>query len=833
MTKTARRTNWLARLRLSAKLAIVGGVLVTAIGVTFALLLASLSTSITDSSRERDGLEYLRGLRAFAQGVQAQRSATVLVTMSVDAFKPKRDAARTLATQAADAMTAIDARIATAVAAPGTWAELRKRWDETASMTHKSAEMVVADYAPIFPQLRTLSDTVRARSKLAIDPEADTARLRDFVVDLEPLLSDEIEQARGLGTRLIARVGASGEETTRFIEIYGITGVRAAELDALERSNDATVKERVVAAKKAIADIRKRMAEIFLGQNDASLTPDKYYATAAAALDSIATMASATDQSLDALLAARVANQSRHRNVVAGSVIGLIALALALAWAVLRDLLRRLRYAAKMADKVAAGDLDIVHRDAGTDELGQVVSAFRTVAQRLTTFVSAQETMAARQAAGDIDHRIDASAFPGVYGNLARQLNELVASNMTVTFQLMDTVQRYARGEFDARMPALPGRKAEITAAAEAVRSSLAALSAQIHTLASAAGRGDFSARGDVTRYSAEFAQMVGALNQLMDVCDRGIHDANRMFQALANGDLRPRISADYEGEFAELKDNANQTMAQLSRLIGEIRDGAENIEVAATEIAQGNSDLSARTEQQASRLDEASRAVADINTMTQSSAASALSATSVAAEATAIAQKGGQSMEQCITTMSDIADSAKQVHDIIGVIDSIAFQTNILALNAAVEAARAGDQGKGFAVVASEVRNLAQRSAAAAREVKTLLDSSVERIGSGVQLVETAGVDMRAIVSGVDRVRGMIDDIARVSKTQAAGIERVNGTVSQIDDMTTQNATMVEQAAAASARLRESAGELARAVAVFQVAKPAISQSVSIRQAA
>ncbi|MEO7403416.1 MAG: methyl-accepting chemotaxis protein, partial [Burkholderiales bacterium] len=747
------KTSALAKLGLSTKLSIVGGMLLAALAVTCGLLFSFLSQSIGDARLERQGLEYLRGLRQFAHAVQSHRSATVLVAMNIDRYKKQREVARDLAESVTTAMKSIDERASAEVGVAGSWTAVADRWAAVESMQHKRSEDVVANYAELVGAIRSLAERVKSGARLSIDPEEGSARLRDFLVDLEPKLAEELEQSRGLGTRLLSRIGASAEETTRFIELYGITGVRANEVLALEGVDVAELRTRVEASKSATAASRKQVADIFLGQNDASLTADKFYAAATQALDRLEAVAATADYTLDQMLIARIDRYAKHRLFVIAGVSALILLAIAFAVAVLRDLLRRLTYAARIAARVADGDLDINVSDGGSDELGRVVTAFQTVAARLTHFVRAQEEMAKHHEAGDIDHRLDAAAFPGVYGELAGQLNTLVASNVALTFQFMDTVKHYAHGDFEARMPALPGRKGEITAAADAVRTSLASISSEIQKLVAAAGRGDFSARGDTTRYSAAFAEMVEELNSLMNECEAGIGDANKMFYALADGDLTPRITAHYEGMFGELKENANRTMQHLGVLIEDIRLAADSIDVAATEIASGNADLSRRTEQQAASLDETSSSVADITQSTRSSAESAASATTVAAQAATVAKKGGASMEECVKTMVGIADSSKRVQDMIGVIDGIAFQTNILALNAAVEAARAGTQGKGFAVVASEVRSLAGRSAAAAKEVKDLITNSVERIGVGVELVEAAGTDMREIVASVARV--------------------------------------------------------------------------------
>src|SRR5690606_22192153 len=239
--------------------------------------------------------------------------------------------------------------------------------------------------------------------------------------------------------------------------------------------------------------------------------------------------------------------------------------------------------------------------------------------------------------------------------------------------------------------------------------------------------------------YQHEFHKMVDGLNQLMHVCETGLKDMIRILDALADGDLTQKITKEYQGMFAQMKDDSNITIAQLTSIIGQIKEAVELIGTAAKEIADGNVDLSQRTEEQAANLEETAASMEELTTTVKQNADNARQANQLAVSASGVAVKGGEVVSQVVQTMGAINDSSKKIVDIISVIDGIAFQTNILALNAAVEAARAGEQGRGFAVVATEVRTLAQRSAAAAREIKELISSSVHKVEDGTQLVDQA----------------------------------------------------------------------------------------------
>jgi methyl-accepting chemotaxis protein len=296
------------------------------------------------------------------------------------------------------------------------------------------------------------------------------------------------------------------------------------------------------------------------------------------------------------------------------------------------------------------------------------------------------------------------------------------------------------------------------------------------------------------------------------------VKDALGAAQRVAAGDLTVRVEVRSNDEIGQLVKALADMQATLSRTIGGIRHSTDSIATASAEIATGNQDLSVRTEQTASNLQQAASSMEQLNGTVKQTADSARTANQLATSAAAIAQKGGDVVSQVVSTMDEINTSSKRIADIIGVIDGIAFQTNILALNAAVEAARAGDQGRGFAVVASEVRSLAQRSAQAAKEIKGLIGASVEKVDSGSRLVAQAGETMREIVGSVQRVTDIIGEITAATTEQSDGIGQINASVTQLDQMTQQNAALVEEGAAAAASLKDQVVRLAESVQLFKL---------------
>jgi methyl-accepting chemotaxis protein len=374
---------------------------------------------------------------------------------------------------------------------------------------------------------------------------------------------------------------------------------------------------------------------------------------------------------------------------------------------------------------------------------------------------------------GNIDMTLRADMFKGQFSLLATSINNIVAGHIELNQKAMACVQAFGDGNFDAPLEQFPGQKAEINKTIEKVRSNLKALNADAQMLAEAAREGRVTVRANAEKHPGDYRKIVEGMNNTLDMI------------------IEPVLT---------------------------VKTAAESINIAAKEIAQGNADLSRRTEDQAANLEKTASSMDELSSTVKQNAENAKQANHLATQASVVAVKGGEVVNAVVNTMSDINESARKIEDIISVIDSIAFQTNILALNAAVEAARAGEQGRGFAVVAAEVGNLAQRSSVAAREIKELINDSVNKTAEGSRQVEEAGQTMHEIVDSVKRVSVIIGEIASASNEQSAGIALVNDAVIRMDDVTQQNTALVEQAAAAAESLMDHANELATAVGVFIV---------------
>ncbi|WP_407470309.1 methyl-accepting chemotaxis protein [Xanthomonas campestris pv. raphani] len=540
--------------------------------------------------------------------------------------------------------------------------------------------------------------------------------------------------------------------------------------------------------------------------------------------------------------AAALQSMDDSRMLLIGGSLLVVLLSGTLGLLITRSLTQPLSRATRAAESIAGGKLDNDVDTQATDESGRLLKAMSKMQNQLHRLISAQTDMAKRHDDGQISFRIDASAFPGDYGRMAHDTNNLVGSHIAVKMRLAQIMGRYAIGDLSEDMDKLPGEKAVLTETMAQVKVNLSAMNHEIKHLAQSAANGDFSARGDAERFQYDFRVMVDSLNTLMSTADGNLQSLSSLLQSIAAGDLTARMSGEFRGVFAQMRDDANATATQLAEIVGSIKTSAVSIKGAASEIAAGNQDLSQRTEQQAANLEETAASMEELTSTVKQNAEGARQANQLAIGAASVAVQGGEVVGRVVETMSGIEASSKKIADIISVIDGIAFQTNILALNAAVEAARAGEQGRGFAVVASEVRTLAQRSSGAAKEIKDLIDDSVQRVAEGSALVHTAGKTMGEVVASVQRVTDIMGEISAASQEQSAGIEQVNQTITQMDETTQQNAALVEEATAAARSLEEQAVQLTEAVAVFktdagyvaaplqQASRPAVTSAIKAK---
>ena len=491
-----------------------------------------------------------------------------------------------------------------------------------------------------------------------------------------------------------------------------------------------------------------------------------------------------------------------------------------LAWLSARAITGPIQQAMSAANRIGAGDLSGVIEVDSTDEAGQLQQSMKDMQTKLTEAIE-QDIQPLVDAArdGDLSQRIELDGKQGFYANLSAGINDLVHVSDQVVGDTVQVFGAMARGDLTTTIETeYRGAFDRLKQDANATVKTLSdVIGHDIQAMVDAARNGDLSERISLEGKTGFYESLSTGVNDLVDASERVVNDTVRVLGAISSGDLTESIEAEYQGSFGQLKQDANATATKLIEVVAEIERSSDSVKTGSEELSQGNANLSQRTEEQASSLEETASSMEEMTSTVKQNADNAALANELAIAAHEDAGKGGEVVARAVTAMDEINASSRKISEIIGVIDEIAFQTNLLALNASVEAARAGDQGRGFAVVATEVRNLAGRSATAAKEIKELIEDSVTKVEDGSRLVNESGATLQEIVGGVKKVTDVVAEIATASAQQSAGIEEVNKAVMQMDEMTQQNAALVEQAAAASESIGEQSHALNEMIGFFR----------------
>lgn len=543
--------------------------------------------------------------------------------------------------------------------------------------------------------------------------------------------------------------------------------------------------------------------------------------------------------------------------LVAG--VALVLLVGTLLWLTTRQISQPLGRAVEAVARVADGDLDIQFNEKRGDEIGVLYQALSRMTMQLSARLeadrtAAQENLRIRRALDSSETSVMIADREGqvIYANPS--VMRLLESNASqLASQLPGFNPRDIVGESIDRFHESPGRqhrvldrlngshRAEIRVGAATLRLTVSpvddesgqrvgyvvewldrtrelAVEQELASIVESAAAGVLDRRVMLDDKQGFHRTLGEGINRILETNQASLLEIQRVLSAVADGDLTLTIDQEFEGAFGDMRRDMNRTVGQLRQIIGELVDAVSAIAGAAGEISSGNQDLARRTESQAASLEETAASMEQMTATVKQNAAHANQADALARQAARVATEGGEAVSSVVSTMDEIEQSSSRIRDIIGVIDNIAFQTNILALNAAVEAARAGEQGRGFAVVAAEVRTLAQRSAQAAGEIKALIEDASRRVEDGTRLVGEAGQTMQRIVSEIQSVTDVIGEIHVASEEQASGIEEVNRTITGMDDNTQQNAALVQQAAAAAQSLQAQSTNLSRVIGVFRL---------------
>jgi methyl-accepting chemotaxis protein len=556
---------------------------------------------------------------------------------------------------------------------------------------------------------------------------------------------------------------------------------------------------------------------------------------------------------------ARLSAQNRDRWTLLALMLVAFVVVVMLSWWMSRELGERLSRAASALKAIAGGDLTVSVAADAQDEIGAILGEISTMRDRLRAQLESERSIASanlrvRQAldaassavmvAGPdggiiFTNRTAARLFSDMEADLQAQWPGFQAGKIAGVnidqFPMQPGLQRAALRDIKGchtALVALAGRRMRLgifpvedsdgSVSGYAIEwldtTAETRTEQEVERVISAAIDGDLAQRVPLAGKLGFFAALSKQVNTLLDVNQRAFDDVGRVINGLAQGRLTEKITADYKGSYARIRDDVNQTVDKLVNVVEQIQMSSDIVNSSALQLSSGNDNLSERTTEQAASLEETAASIEELTSTVRHNADNASQANQLATATRSLAEKGGDVVTRAVAAMGAINTSSRQIADIISVIDDIAFQTNLLALNAAVEAARAGEQGRGFAVVAAEVRTLARRSAESAKEIKSLIQDSVAKVDNGSQLVDESGKTLEEIVGSVKRVTDLIAEITAASREQATGVDEINKAVSQMDQVTTQNAALVDEASAGTHSLAEQARALAQVVAFFDL---------------
>jgi methyl-accepting chemotaxis protein len=496
---------------------------------------------------------------------------------------------------------------------------------------------------------------------------------------------------------------------------------------------------------------------------------------------------------------------------------GIFLLTLVLVLAIGRMVVKPLQQVQQLSKQIIdTGDFSLRAKVVSKDEVGQTGEAINQLLENVSHALSGANKTVSAIAHGDFNQRIEGH-YVGDLQKLQQGVNQSADNIAKVMTQFGRTMEAMKLGEFKLKLECeAKGEYLNMMKNAQETMDEMNGIIAQINEVMTGMAQGQFNHRVTISA-SGEMKVLKDSINESMEQLDEAIKEITHIVVAQSEGDLTQVINGDYDGDLQRLKDAVNSSLSKLAQIVSQAVQAADIVNSAAREVSQGSLDLSQRVQQQAAALEQTSATMDQMNSAVQNNTDNAQNAAKVASKVQAEAQQGEQVMKQTISAMGSIQESSHKIAEIVSLIDGIAFQTNLLALNAAVEAARAGDHGRGFAVVAGEVRALAQKSAEAAKDIKHLINESVERIDEGTKLAGESGERLVSITHSIEEVTSMINQIAQASAEQAEGVSQVHTAISDIDGVTQQNAALVEQTSATSESMSEQANELSQNMSFFK----------------
>lgn len=740
--------------------------------------------------------------------------------------------------------------------------KISERWDNIRNQAYSfTADQSFEQHTDLINSTILFMENVSANYNLKLEPALDINYLSATIASYIPRTINTLGKIRGLGSKVLSSDIRDEADNARLyaytINIESLASQMKVAHQTITRVNpelksnvDNSYKQTFLAILKGVEEINQR---VLTRQNDTTstnYTADAFFNHLTDQINQVESLGMTIMPLLERRLNARASEQVEHMYSQLAIILSIIILASVIVILVIRDLVYRVNGARSLFNAISQGELDNKIDISATDEIGDLYKSLSemqaTLQQKIKEIgrlASVVENTSVNVVMTDMDNMITYinPAAMDLFKRRKKQLGSLIKNftpeslvgrNINIfddanrSFDMLSdhnqlpyfkektmnklTFQISAFSLVDSNGDSIGSafQWEDITEEKDAEK--------QIESLIEAAVKGKLDSRINIDDYEGFMKNVGQGVNKLIETVVTPIRETTRIMQAIAQGDLTEDIQGKFQGEFNVLAKAINQSVENLRDMVSEIIESSGHVSSSAKEIALGNTDLSQRTEEQASSLEETASSMEQFTSSLQENANNSRQASKLAEDAKGLAIQGGDVVNSAVKAMRDIEDASKRISDIISVIDEIAFQTNLLALNASVEAARAGEQGRGFAVVASEVRSLAQRSAGAAKEIKTLIHDSVSKVADGAELVGKSGTTLDDIVQSVSNVNAIITTINNATQEQAAGIEQVNEAVGQMDDMTQQNAALVEEAAAAAESLEEQSSSLLQKMMFF-----------------
>jgi len=829
-------------------------------------LIINSSKTISFSEKEQHGVEYLKKVRNVVQNIPQHRGLSAGFLSGKTEFRSRLMAKGTEVDENLKAVVKMDEMYGEEFATTDNLKQLISEWNTLKNQNLQlTAKESIGRHSALMDKVNKFVVSVADASNLTLDPELDTFYLMDVLVNRIPVVTNAMGQIRAIGTGTITKkqFAAGMKQKVTILNVHstiateGIAHAMASSFDA-----NPDLQERLGSKGKTASNGLEEFGVIInslLNEEFSKLEATAYFDKATSSINATFDLYDAASPVLAELLQNRVDNLNTDLyQLITTAVIGFL-LALAVGFIVIRDILSALNKTMTEFDYLSNGNFGREIEIKRKDEIGDLMRALKVMqikmgfdvndtrqrgnemarikvaldnvnssvmmADNRGDIIYMNEAVAALFKTAEEDIREDlpdfdadkllGSNFDEFHKNPEHQQNLIATLKTSYQTRLM-----IGSRTFDlAANPVVNDKGDRLGTAVEWVdRTAEVAVEKEVENIVNAAREGDLEQRLTLEGKEGFFKQLSEGINQLIGVVGEAFEDISNVMESMAGGDLTNSIAKDYSGTYGVVKENINTTINKLSELMGKVLESSEFIRNSSEEISAGNNNLSQRAEEQASTLEETASSMEELTSTVKNNADNAVQASQLATGTRDLAEKGGSVVKQAVEAMNEITASSNKIAEIIGVIDEIAFQTNLLALNASVEAARAGEQGRGFAVVATEVRNLAQRSATAAKEIKDLISDSGEKVDAGGKLVNESGETLTEIVDSVKKVGDIISEIAAASQEQSAGIEQVNKAVTQMDEITQQNAALAEEASASSESSLHKATEMNGLVSFFKV---------------